>query len=208
MDIEIANSLFGYFKTLYKLNQKPIKLCGTDVIEKYEYSHKAILDIIQDIPRLIPYFYNKKTSNIELANNNGLLEYSDKLKYLYDDYQKVLDNNYDFINNIRLIRNKHEHKMHDVKRRSSGSGTTTFFDFDFEVNEEIISIEAFEFIKLFKMLNDMFSKLVEDVKVFASNNDKESYAYYKRITRFNFSDFNKIYDSDLLRVYGRLLQEF
>ena len=66
MDIEIANSLFGYFETLYKLNQKLIKLCGTDVIEKYEHSHKAILDIIQDIPRLIPYFYNKNSAKIIL----------------------------------------------------------------------------------------------------------------------------------------------
>lgn len=208
MDLEIANSVFGYFETLYKINQKLIKLCGTDIIEKYEYSHKAVLDIIQDITRLIPYSYNKRSKQIELDNNNGLLEYSYKLDYIYDDYKKVLNNNYEFINKVRLIRNKYEHKMHDVKRKSSGSGTNTFFEFDFEINNEIISIETVEFIKLFKMLSEMFSRLVKDVKEFALNNDKESYAYYRRITRFDFYDFNKIYDSNLLRVYGKLLQEF
>lgn len=70
MNIEIANSLSGYIETLYKLNQKLLKLCGTDVIDKYEYSHKEILDIIQDIPRLIPYQYNKTLKILELTDKN------------------------------------------------------------------------------------------------------------------------------------------
>ena len=54
MTVEIANALFGYLETLYNLNQKLVKLCGIDVIDDFESGEKEILDIIQDVPRIIP----------------------------------------------------------------------------------------------------------------------------------------------------------
>ena len=59
MNVEIANALFGYFATLYHLNQKLIQLCGIDVIDDFENGEGYILEIIQNIPRLIPYSYIK-----------------------------------------------------------------------------------------------------------------------------------------------------
>lgn len=46
MNTKIANSLSGYIETLYIMNQKLIKLCGIDIIDKYEHSYKLLLDII------------------------------------------------------------------------------------------------------------------------------------------------------------------
>lgn len=66
MTIEIANALFGYLETLYNLNQKLVKLCGIDVIDDFESGEKDILDIIQDIPRIIPYSFNKKTHELTI----------------------------------------------------------------------------------------------------------------------------------------------
>lgn len=63
MTKEIANALFGYFETLYNLNQKLVKLCGIDVINDFESGEKDILDMIQDVPRIIPYSLNKKRRN-------------------------------------------------------------------------------------------------------------------------------------------------
>ena len=65
MTVEIANALFGYLETLYNLNQKLVKLCGIDVIDDFESGEKEILDIIQDVPRIIPYSFNKKNTNID-----------------------------------------------------------------------------------------------------------------------------------------------
>lgn len=43
---------------------------------------------------------------------------------------------------------------------------------------------------------------------YAYENSKDGYAYYIRITKYEFTDFNKIYDSDLLRTVGLLSKVF
>lgn len=63
MNVKIVNVLFGYFETLYHLNQRLIKLCGIDAIDNFENGKEYILEIIPNIPRLIPYSYNKKQNN-------------------------------------------------------------------------------------------------------------------------------------------------
>ena len=63
MTKEIANALFGYLETLYNLNQKLVKLCGIDVINDFESGEKDILDMIQDVPRIIPCSLNRKRRN-------------------------------------------------------------------------------------------------------------------------------------------------
>lgn len=214
MEIEICNSLSGYIQTLYVLNQKLIKLCGIDVINKYEYCHKEIFDIIQEIPRLVPYVFNTKKKVLELTDKNGLLEYKNKINYLENHYLNILQENYDFLNKIRIIRNKYEHKMHDVKRKSSGSGTTSYFDFEFEVyipenkKFESIEVKAIEFIKLTKQLNTLFSLIIKEVLAYAYKEGKSDYPYYQRLYRFDFQEFNKIYNSDLLRTFGKLMLDF
>lgn len=134
MNVEIANALFGYFETLYYLNQKLIKLCGIDVIDDFENGESHILNIIQNIPGLISYSYNKKTEKLEFKNNDDLLEYQEQIIYLSDDYSKNLKDNYDFLEKIRKVRNKYQHKMHGVRIKSSGSGSLSLFDYTFKVD--------------------------------------------------------------------------
>ena len=208
MTVEIANALFGYLETLYNLNQKLVKLCGIDVIDDFESGEKEILDIIQDVPRIIPYSFNKKTQTLILKDRDGLLEYKDNISYLKEDYEKILSDNYEFLDKIRKIRNKYEHKMHGVKHKSSGSGSFSLFDYTFMVGDESMKITAGSFIKLVKSLNNLFSKIVLDISKYAYENKKEDYLYYRRITRFDFKDFNKIYDNDILRIVGKIMKKF
>ena len=206
MNVEIASSLSGYIETLYNLNQKLIKLCGTNVSVKYEFSHKEILDIIQDVPRLVPYSDVKGV--LKLLNSNGLLEYRKEIPYLNEDYDKILNNNYEILDKIRKIRNKYEHKMHEIKRRSSISGKYSFFEFVFKVKDEMIKIGAKELVDLIKQLNVLFSKLIKDIKKNISDEEKTNHPYYKRITRFDFENFNQIYDSKLLWIIGNCMIDF
>ena len=206
--VEIANALFGYLETLYNLNQKLVKLCGIDVIDDFESGEKEILDIIQDVPRIIPYSFNKKTQTLILKDRDGLLEYKDNISYLKKDYEKILSDNYEFLDKIRKIRNKYEHKMHGVKHKSSGSGSFSLFDYTFMVGDESMEITAGSFIKLIKSVNNLFSKIVLDISKYAYENKKEDYLYYRRITRFDFKDFNKIYDNDILRIVGKIMKKF
>lgn len=206
--VEIANALFGYLETLYNLNQKLVKLCGIDVIDDFESGEKEILDIIQDVPRIIPYSFNKKTQTLILKDRDGLLEYKDNISYLKEDYEKILSDNYEFLDKIRKIRNKYEHKMHGVKHKSSGSGSFSLFDYTFMVGDESMEITAGSFIKLIKSVNNLFSKIVLDISKYAYENKKEDYLYYRRITRFDFKYFNKIYDNDILRIVGKIMKKF
>lgn len=206
--VEIANALFGYLETLYNLNQKLVKLCGIDVIDDFESGEKEILDIIQDVPRIIPYSFNKKTQTLILKDRDGLLEYKDNISYLKEDYEKILSDNYEFLDKIRKIRNKYEHKMHGVKHKSSGSGSFSLFDYIFMVGDESMKITAGSFIKLVKSLNNLFSKIVLDISKYAYENKKEDYLYYRRITRFDFKNFNKIYDNDILKIVGKIMKKF
>ena len=208
MTVEIANALFGYLETLYNLNQKLVKLCGIDVIDDFESGEKEILDIIQDVPRIIPHSFNKKTQTLILKDRDGLLEYKDNISYLKEDYEKILSDNYEFLDKIRKIRNKYEHKMHGVKHKSSGSGSFSLFDYTFMVGDESMEITAGSFIKLIKSVNNLFSKIVLDISKYAYENKKEDYLYYRRITRFDFKDFNKIYDNDILRIVGKIMKKF
>lgn len=58
MNITIANALFGYLKILYEMNQTLIKLCGIDIIDDLESGKMDVLNIIQNVPRIIPYEYD------------------------------------------------------------------------------------------------------------------------------------------------------
>ena len=143
-----------------------------------------------------------------------MLEYKNKITYLEHDYNEILKQNYGFLDNIRKIRNKYEHKMHNIKRKSSSSGSTTYFDFEFNVYSskikgfENISIEAKDFIILFKKLNILFSKMVKDIIDYSHKAEKEHDPYYRRLRRFGFEDFNKIYDSSLLQIIGKLMLDY
>lgn len=208
MNQEIANAMFGYLETLYNCNQNIIKLCGLDIMyNSYDYK-KIILDVIQDIPRLIPYSYINKHGKLELVDRDGLIEFNDELGDIKSKYNEILTKNYIFLDKVRKIRNQYEHKMHNVKEKSEGSGTVVLFEFSFEVNNETIDIFASEVIELFKMLNKLYSNIVEMIKTYACENGKTEFAYYSRICRFDFGDFNLLYDSNLINKIGKCMSKF
>ena len=77
MNIEIANAMSGYFETLYEMNKNLIRLCGAEIFY-YRFSElkKVTLDIIQDVPRLIPYSYDNKKQDLISAVENVFFKFS------------------------------------------------------------------------------------------------------------------------------------
>lgn len=209
MNLEIANAMSGYIETLYETNQKLISICGIDVcyhnIGDYE---KMILDIIQNIPRLVPYSFSVKKDLLFFKETDGLLEYSDEIVFLRENYDKILANHTETLKKVKEIRNKYEHKMHGIKYQSSGSGTNSLFDIEFKLDDKKVKIYAGELIKLLKDINILFARIVQDISIYAYQNDKTDYLYYQRITRFDFTDFNEIYESSLLRKIGKIMNKY
>lgn len=204
----IANALFGYFDTLYSLNRNLIMLCGLDVVENSGQYERVAEYVIINAPRLIPYKYDPKKEKDIIEKNDGLLEFKKELPFLYDEYCAILQNNYKFLDDLKKIRNKLEHKMHGARHTGGCSGTNSLVYLTFQLKDDEIKLYAGDFIKFTKEVNSLFSKLQELVREYAITEDKEFHVYYQRLTRYDFCKFNKIYDSDLLQDFGQALFPF
>lgn len=209
MTIEVANALYRYFKGLYELNQNIIILCGIDVIDNSSIQYEEQLEnVIHLVPKLVPYKYDKKNHIYRLENGDGLLEFENEIPFIKACYEDILKNHGIFLSNIKAIRNKLEHKMHGATVMASSSGSVCLFEIIYNVNGQRIKITAGELIAFVKELNFVFSKIQRLFIEFSCKENKTDYPYYRRLTKFSFQDFSKIYDSDLLRIFGKTLLPF
>lgn len=208
----IAQSLIGYVETLYNLNTNLIKLCGADVFDEVnnslENDEKRILDVIADIPRLIPYKCNKISEELELSTTDGLMEFKENLFFLEARYKSILKKHIKALDKIREIRNKYEHKMHAIKLSSAGSGSNVLFDVTFKIGDNYINIGTSELIDLTKDLNDLFDEILLLVEDYAFRERRSEHLYYKRLLRICFKDINEIYRSGLVKIIGKISRPF
>ena len=208
MTIDAANALYRYFETLYCLNQSLIILCGVDVIDNRGHYEKHIEDVIQAVPRLVPYKYNRDISDHAITVSDGLMEFAHELPFLKGDYEMIFLTHKEFLIKVKKIRNKLEHKLHGAKIVASSSGSVSFFAITYEVAGEDIEIEVSEIIGFVKEINTMFSKIQAEVEQFAYENKLDDHPCYWKLTRYRFSEFNKIFESNLLRTFGKALLPF
>lgn len=208
MTTEAANALFRYFESLYNLNQNLIVLCGIDVLDHRGHYEQRIDDIVMAIPRLVPYTFNKKKGSYEISQNDGLVKFSSDILFILADYNSILQKHKAFLEKIKKVRNKLEHEMHGVRIVASMSSNSSLFSVTYEVANNEIDISAAEMISFVKDLNTLFTKIQTLVDQFACRNGQEDHPYYERLVRYTFSEFNKIYESNLLRTFGKALLPF
>lgn len=209
MTVEISNALFGYFEALYDLNRNLIMLCGVDVIDNEGQYEKRVREIVQNIPRLVPYAFSHQEQKYVLDDHAGLLEFCDELRFLKSGYMQIFTQNYSFLEDIKTVRNQFEHKMHGVRLVGSDSGSGLLFSVTYELKRKSeITLTANAFMQLAKSLNELFSEIQDVVSAFAHKQEKADYTYYRRLLRYRFSDFNKIYENDQLRNFGKALFPF
>lgn len=72
MNQEVANAVSGYIQTLYRMNQKCILLCGADLFNGPDYTVPA-LELVCDIPRVVPYKYSEEKGILISVNCNSNL---------------------------------------------------------------------------------------------------------------------------------------
>jgi len=208
MTIDTANALCRYFEALYNLNQNLIVLCGVGVIDSKGDPEKRLDDIIMSVPRLVPYNCNKETSEYKISRSDGLMRFSNDIPFLKDDYETNLKKHLEFLKKIKKVRNKLEHEMHGARIVASTSGTMSLFHVTYEVNEDTIDLTADEIISFVKDINIIFAKLQKLVMHTAYEHKFEDHPYYWRLIRYDFSDFNKILESNLLHIFGKALVSF
>lgn len=206
IDKKEFNSLGIYIETIYNTNIYLIKLAGINYYN-IDAGRKIVLDLIHNLCKLIPYHYDRNNKKMKLSNNDGLLEFNASMPYLLQDYERILLNNYDVLVKVKKIRNKLEHKMHSIKLGGNVGGSG-FFTYIIDIENNCVSINSNELIKLISELNIFFEKMVEDLNVYAEKFKFKDHPYYARINRFKLSDFNLIYNSDLLHKIGIIQFDF
>lgn len=204
MNQEIINSIYKYVEVLYENNQRLIKIFGIDAIDAINDGTKEILDLIQDIPRLIPYSYDNEKDKLYLFNKDGLLEYKKDIQYIISEYKKILDNHKDCLIKVKQIRDKYEHILHNVRPCSCYTGNDDWFMYKFKVSKKEYKIESKELIMLFKDLNIFYDKLIKDILKYAYENEID-HPFYGHLSRIKLLGFNKIYESKLLYEIGKTI---
>lgn len=210
MEVATTNALFGYFEELYGLNQDVIVLCGTnvfDLLEKREHTQRMDRVMIT-IPRLIPYKYDRGSKLYEISNTDGLMNFSEDIPFLAESYESIFQNHKDFLIKAKNIRNKLEHAIHNARIIGTGSTPSCLFRITYNVGKEQIDVKANEIISFVKDLNVLFSKIQSEVIQYVRENPQNAHRYYIRITRYDFCNFNKIYESDMLSIIGKAMLPF
>lgn len=208
MKIKTINALFRYFEMLYTLNQNLIILCGADVSSHMNEHNRRIDEILLAIPRLIPYCSHRGTEGYKIAPSDGLMEFSNDISFLQEDYESILLKHQELLTKVKKIRNKLEHKMHSAIIMEASSGNFDLFSFTYKADTGSFELQAKELITFVKELNILFTKIQHLVSSFAYDRAEESYSYCYHLTGFEFSEFNKVFNSDLLWTIGRTMQPF
>ncbi len=160
---------------------------------------------------VIPYdLHTKENGRCKLDVKDGLLEFATEIPFLKTDYESIFTQNYDFLSKVKEIRNKFEHKMHGAELISIGRGNMIIFNLSYKIKakDQWIILYAGEFLKFTKQINELFSKLQNQVASFPHQQDQTMDPYYRRLIRYDFRDFNQIYDSPLLKIVGKTLVQF
>ena len=138
MTDRLLGVLYDYFETLRKLNENLIQCCQTDIssiagMSKFEDLLRKIIEVI---PRMVPYGKPKGKEEYCMCDRDGLLEFSEELPFLREDYEEILEKHKDFLINIKRIRNKLEHRMQAVMLPFSMSNGNGHFEITYKIDEE------------------------------------------------------------------------
>jgi hypothetical protein len=207
MTASLANALYAYFKTLYDLNRNTLMLCSEQIFN-HELCFNLINDIVRDIPRLIPYSFNFKANQCQIINGEGLLDFSSELPWLNEEYAHMLQEHQHVLVVIKKIRNKYEHEMHKKIIVSSQAGTAFPFSFTLKVEDDLLNLDVNELKSLLLNLNQVYSRIQNDLARYLYENSMQGDLYYDRLTRFKFNDFNALLSSSLLKIIGNALLDF
>lgn len=207
----LLKNLYIYFKLLVGINEKLLDM--KIYISKYQgdpyYMSEEIFLMSSDLLRLLPLKKHKKENKILLDRNSGILLLKDSLDldFIENDFSKILNDNYEFLSNLKNIRNKYEHEPHNIKwcmtigneKDYKISFKYKYFNqFDLK-GENTYTINIFEIEKIVISLNLTFIKLKNIVIKMTNsfeNDDIKNYVYVNYINGLTYELFNEILKDD------------
>lgn len=186
----IINNLKPYFYTLININNQLIRLTCFKGYDNFQKSD-IFLEICDLILKFIP---TKKLKNnkVLIDEESGILLINEIKKIILPEFQKIEQNHYKIISNLKKLRNKVEHEPHNIVRNFILSGECTFRGFcyiTFQYKDSKISVSTDDLMVIINYLNQVFSKIQKYIISQYSKEEilKQDY-YYHELINENFNE--------------------
>jgi hypothetical protein len=204
--MKISSAIRDYIRTLHFVNADFIKVAAFDAIRNNDEDY-LISKLSSNLMRLLPIKSNKKRKIIELDYSAGLLEFNDEYPFLDSGFKDIINNNYDLVNNLRIIRNKYQHKLHGIVHKSTGSGSSSLLTITIIVDGKEHEISCDQILNVIEELNNIYGKLLSLVieKYYI---EPFPNLYFENLKRFDFIEYNKVLRSNNLKSIGKIFHDF
>lgn len=205
INIDTCKDLFYYINLVYITNINLIKLCGSDLFLNMIKSRELLYEVIEDFTKIIPLLFENNGNILVLAKNDGIMFFSNEIDYIENYCEKILNDNYVILFNIKKVRNKLEHQRHIVTYNRYSTGNSNLFEYTFIINNNEYEINADDLIKLMTDINSFYRKLFHDVdyNLYKANNNW--FKYTDKTYKYDFEAFSNFLNGDrrILRFIGR-----
>ncbi len=194
---------------LYDTNIELIKLLGYSKLEfeDVEKIEDLFISLAQNICWLIPTKTDFEKKQIKIMKDDGILDFKDEIHFIAEDYHKLFNDNKEILFDIKYIRNKAEHKRHIIKVKMIGSGTVPeSLNIIVKIEDKTYDLKVKDYISLIIGLNTIFDKMIEEIVEIAKESNEMDHPFVRKHTRFKFSQFTYIINSDVIIQVGRIMK--
>lgn len=183
-----------------------------DCINNYMNVNQAFYELAENIVVLVPCTINDKTKKIKFSKSDGIFNFRETFDFLKNEIKNIIETSIDTFIKLKLIRNKHEHEPHFIYHYGSSSGSDSMTNITFKYNNsrekvEVVTITSEELICFVKKINNLFDEIMEITLDYINKCDDEKfkYVYINRYWGIKYSEYNEIYDSNLLIKISRAM---
>jgi len=219
---EYLEKVFVYLRIMNNINKLLNKIINTNSKNRIDKNEDMFYLLVTEILRIIPYrvenigqetdnkhnleddnyvediwdeemLVKYKNKKIVLEKQDGILQLKSKLKYIEEEYEKILYNEKlkaAFIQ-ILKVRNKFTHEPHNLSACFLVGGNTSCHMGIYYKNE-LQLLSTIDIQVIIKKLNLIFSKIRKDFidKAKKSCVEYKAYPIYKKVLSYNFDKYN------------------
>ena len=146
---------------------------------------KSYFNLVQNLNKIIPWYYVRKTNELKLASNDGILCFKNIFPKLKDELDEVFHIHFNVIDNIRNIRNAIEHAPHQIIISEMCSGSNLSFiecirKDGKDTNKYII--KSIDLKLMIADINNVYINVLQEIKnnkkkYFGNNTDSYTFQY-------------------------------
>lgn len=185
LEKSINNGIEIYFEYLNECNKIYNRLINISCIDNPLKLKKSYFNLVQNLNKIIPWYYVRKTNELKLASNDGILCFKNIFPKLKDELDEVFHIHFNVIDNIRNIRNAIEHAPHQIIISEMCSGSNLSFiecirKDGKDPNKYII--KSIDLKLMIADINNVYINVLQEIKnnkkkYFGNNTDSYTFQY-------------------------------